>query len=394
MRCGIHIRPSGIGTICALLGLSPCLPDAARADDSPLVFERARIGDVTYEAAAIFDVNNDGKPDLVSGEYWFEAPEFVRKHKICDLARVEDYYDDFSDYPMDVNGDGRLDIVTGGWWGATLRWIENPDDAQKPWRVHDIDACGNVETTRFWDVDGDGRVEACPNAGGNFVAYRLNVNGEGKGTGSFTKHMLKAGGNGHGLGFGDINGDGRGDFVGPGGWLEAPQDRWKQEWIWHGELNLGTASVPIIVHDVNGDGRSDLIVGSAHDYGLAWYEQRIDAAGQRTWTRHDIDTDRSQYHEMTLADIDNDGQPELITGKRFRAHQWADPGSRDPLGLYYFEIDGGKFRRVTIDHGPADKTSGTGNYLWVADVDGNGWKDILAPGKEGLYLFKGKGPMK
>jgi hypothetical protein len=152
--------------------------------------------------------------------------------------------------------------------------------------------------------------------------------------------------------------------------------------------------VPILVYDVNADGKADLIVGGAHDYGLAWYEQHVDAAGKRTWVKHDIDTDRSQYHELQLVDIDNDGQLELLAGKRYRAHQEHDPGSLDPIGLYYFKIDGGKFRRVTLDYGPAGQASGAGIYLWVVDIDGNGWKDIVAPGKEGLYLFKNMGPLR
>jgi hypothetical protein len=370
---------------------------AALAGDAgvPLVWERTRIGDVTFEAASVFDINNDGKLDIVSGEYWFEGPIFAKRHPICDLPRIEDYYDDFSDYPMDVNGDGCPDIVTGGWWGATLRWRENPQGRPVEWKIHDIDAkCGSIETIRFWDVDGDGRVEVCPNAGGNIVAYSLDVDASGKGAGTFTKHVLKQGGCGHGLGFGDVNGDGRGDFVAPDGWLEAPKNRWNERWTWHPEFHLGSASVPILVYDVNADGKADLIVGGAHDYGLAWYEQHVDAAGKRTWVKHDIDTDRSQYHELQLVDIDNDGQLELLAGKRYRAHQEHDPGSLDPIGLYYFKIDGGKFRRVTLDYGPAGQASGAGIYLWVVDIDGNGWKDIVAPGKEGLYLFKNMGPLR
>ena len=154
----------------------------------------------------------------MTGEYWFEGPAFKKRHKICDYARVDDYYDGFSDYPMDVNGDGYEDIITGGWWNSTLRWLENPQGRPERWKVHDIDKCGNVETTRFWDVDGDGRVEAIPNAGGNLIAYRLVVDANGKGTGKFTRHVLKTGGVGHGLGFGDVNGDGRGDSSRTDGW--------------------------------------------------------------------------------------------------------------------------------------------------------------------------------
>jgi len=358
-----------------------------------LKFEKQRIGDVTYEAVSAFDVNGDGVLDVVSGEYWFEGPDFSKKHKICDVQKVEDYYDDFCDYPLDVNGDGYADIITGGWWGETLRWRENPKGKPDPWKVHDIEKCGNIETIRCWDVDGDGEVEVVANTPGKPTAfYKLVRDNEGKGTGEFKKIVVRNEPSGHGLGFGDINGDGRGDIVLAGGWIEAPENPLDGEWVFHAEFDLGSASVPILVHDVNGDGLADLIVGQAHNYGLAWWEQGKDPSGKRTWTKHDIDPERSQYHDMTLVDIDNDGELELVTGKRYRAHQGHDPGSADPLGLYYFKIKGGQFERFTIDYGPPTEASGAGIYLWVEDLTGNGWKDVLAPGKEGLYLFKNMGP--
>lgn len=365
------------------------------ADAPALKFERTRIGDakVIYEAASACDVNNDGALDIVSGEYWFQGPDFKTAHKICDVAYQSEYHDDFSDYPMDVNGDGYVDIVTGGWFCAKLAWRENPKGGTGLWTTRDIDACGNVETTRFWDVDGDGHVEVVPNAGGRVAYYTLVRDAAGKGTGKFTKHVVKPDGCGHGLGFGDVNGDGRGDFIIPDGWIEAPEDRAKGAWTFHPEFKLGSASVPILVHDVNGDGRADLIVGQAHNYGLDWYEQVL-KDGTRSWVTHSIDATRSQYHDLALADIDNDKELELITGKRYRAHNGHDPGGNDPIGLYYFENKGGLWERVTLDYGPATHASGAGIYFWVVDIDRNGWLDIVAPGKEGLYLFKNKGPVK
>lgn len=369
--------------------LAAAMAGTVRAE-SPLVFERVRVGDVTYESASAADINNDGRLDIVSGEYWFEGPEFTQRHRITSFQRVDDYYDTFSDFPMDVNGDGYVDIITGGWWGMTLRWEENPAGRDVEWKLHDIDKTGNVETTRFWDVDGDGHLDAVPNAGGNVVVFTLKRDASGKPAGAFDKHVIRQGGCGHGLGFGDVNGDGRGDFVIPEGWLEAPERPWAGEWKLHAEFQFGGASVPILVHDVNEDGKADLIVGQGHDYGLAWYEQGGDAS-RRTWTRRDIDPDRSQYHDLMLADIDKDGRPELLTGKRFRAHAWADPGSRDPVGVYYFEIEGGRFTRRTIDYGPAGRASGVGIYLWVADLDNNSWLDLVCPGKDGLYVFYNRG---
>lgn len=358
-----------------------------------LKWEKMRIGTATYEAAAAFDVNNDGILDIVSGEYWFEGPDFTKQHKICEIRREDDYYDDFSDYPMDVNGDGYMDIITGGWWGQTVYWRENPKGQPIEWTTHEVSKTGSVERCCFWDIDGDGQVEVVPNCPGQpFMVFKLVRDEKGKGTGEFKKFIVSDKPQGHGLGFGDILGNGRGALITAGGWLEPPANPLSGPWEWHEEFNLGSASVPILVHDVNGDGIPDIIVGQAHDYGLAWYEQGKGPDGKRTWTKHDIDPKRSQYHDIQVVDIDNDGQLELITGKRYRAHQEHDPGSLDPIGIYYFKINKGEFTRFTIDYGPAGQASGAGIYFWVEDLNKNGWKDIIAPGKDGLYLFRNLGP--
>lgn len=357
-----------------------------------LRFEKVIISSTTYEAAAVFDVNGDGIPDIVSGEYWFEGPDFTQRHKICDVQAVEDYFDDFSDYPMDVNGDGHFDIITGGWWGETLRWRENPRGSAEEWKVHDIARVGNIERNCFYDIDGDGHAEIIPNTPGNPLrVFQLKRDDAGKPTGEFAEHVLSSRPQSHGIGFGDVAGHGRTDIVMADGWFEAPEDPWNGEWVWHEEFDLKSASVPILVHDVNGDGLADLIVGQSHAYGLAWWEQGRDAQGRRTWTQHDIDPDRSQYHDMQLADIDNDGALELVTGKRYHAHCGKDPGAEDKIGVYYFKINGGAFDRITLDYGPAGVSSGVGIYFWIADLNGNGWKDIVAPGKDGLFLFRNLG---
>jgi len=364
---------------------------ALPAFGADLVFEKQRIGTGTYEAGALFDVNNDGVVDVVSGEYWHPGPEFSAAHKIGTILERSTYYDDFSNYPLDVNGDGYLDIVSGGWFGETMVWRENPKGGTGEWTVHEIDKVGNVERGCFWDIDGDGHVEAVPNLPNNgVVIFILERDSAGKGTGAFRRVDVYKDKQGHGLGFGDINGDGRGDLVMHNGWLEAPAQPFTEPWNFHGGMDLGESSVPILVYDVNGDGKNDLIVGQGHDYGLAWYEQR-EKDGALDWVKHDVETDRSQFHDMALADLDNDGAPELITGKRYHAHNGSDPGAAEPVGLYYYPLAGGNLKRHEIDFGPAESASGTGIYMWVADVDGNGWNDILAPGKEGIYLFKNQG---
>ncbi len=347
-----------------------------------------------FESAGVFDVTGDGRFNIVSGAYWYETPDIRTRHPIGEVLAVDEYYDDFSTIPMDVNGNGRLDFITGGWWGDTLRWRENPGDVEATWPEHIIAHTGNVETTRAWDVDGDGTLEVVPNTpGGPLVVYKLLTDSKGRGTGTFTAHTLYPEAQGHGLGFGDINGNGRGDFVLHNGWLEAPPDPYHDPWIFHPEFELGPmASIPILVVDVNGNGLSDLIVGNAHGYGLDWWEQCQAPDGSRRWQRHPIDPFNSQYHDLHWIDLDGDGACELVTGKRYRAHCGNDPGAFDDVGIYYFKWTGESFAKQVIDYGPPGRGKGCGIAFVVADVSGNGRPDIVAPGKDGLYLYENLGP--
>ncbi|PSR52847.1 hypothetical protein AHMF7605_04555 [Adhaeribacter arboris] len=365
--------------------------EKAPPGSKPLKFVKQQIAAESFESVDVFDVNNDKIPDLVSGSYWYEGPKFLNRHYIGEVKRFGEYWDDFSTVPLDVNGDHKIDFVTGGWFGKTLTWRENPGNGQE-WPEHRIAEAGNIETTRAWDVDGDGVPEIIPNTpNDSLVIYRLVKNSQGKGTGRFEPHRIM-GKHGHGLGFGDVNNDGRGDLLVENGWLEAPAQPFKQTWNFHEDFKLGTSSVPILVADVNKDGLNDLIVGQGHGYGLHWYEQKKDKKSKKsTWLKHAIDLNNSQFHTMHWLDLDGDGQEELITGKRYRAHNGNDPGEFDPLGIYYYKWNGESFTKQIVSYGPFGEGKGAGIYFSVTDLTGSGRKDIIVAGKDGLYVFFNQG---
>ncbi|MBO0947399.1 FG-GAP repeat domain-containing protein [Fibrella forsythiae] len=350
---------------------------------NPPRFVKYFVAAESYESAGVVDVDGNGTLDIVSGDFWYEndgtkQPTFRKRHLMGHQKREDQYYDDFSTIPFDVNADGRADIITGGWWSGKLRWLENV--SKDDWPIHEIANVGNVETTRAWDIDGDGKPEICPNNPGKPLVYLKYQ----------TDHTFKSipvhSTQGHGLGFGDVNGDGRGDFIISDGWLQQGGERTAPTWTYHPEFKLGTASVPVLVVDVDGDKSNDLIVGQGHGYGLHWYSQGKSATG-RTWTRHSIDEKNSQYHVMEWVDITGDGKPELLTGKRYRAHNDNDPGSNDPVGLYYFTVEKGIFKKNVISYGTAGEGKGTGIQFATADLRGTGRTDIVVAGKDGLYVF-------
>jgi hypothetical protein len=136
------------------------------------------------------------------------------------------------------------------------------------------------------------------------------------------------------------------------------------------------------VADVNGDGRNDVIAAAGHDFGVFWFEQ---PATPGPWRRRTVDSAWSQGHASTLADLNGDGPVDFITGKRFMAHNGADPGERDPLGVYWYEFRGAEWIRHVAEYGGR---VGGGMQLPVVDIDGDGDRDIICPGKSGLFLLK------
>jgi hypothetical protein len=358
-------------------------PIIASAQETTVKFKKQVIAYESTESVGVFDVDKDGILDLVSGSFWYKGPRFLDRFLIGEVKRFGEYYEDFSTIPMDVNEDGKMDFITGGWFEGTLVWKENPGDGSE-WTTHEIAKTGNIETTRGFDIDGDGVLEILPNTPGKELAYYKKT-----GPNQFEKYPV-AEMHGHGLGFGDINGDGRGDLVISEGWLEAPSDLKTGKWILHSDFNLGDASIPMIVTDVNSDGMADIIVGQAHGYGLFWMEQKKEG-NQISFVKHEIDPYQAQYHTMEWVDIDNDGQNELVTGKRYRAHNGKDPGGKDYAGLYYFKWNGESFTKNVISYGPLGEGKGSGLYISIADLDGDGWKDIVVAGKDGLVVFENLG---
>jgi hypothetical protein len=351
-------------------------------------FKRVLIDkDNKCEACSAADFNSDGKLEIICGEYMYSGKDFLTKAKICDIVYGDGYVHDFSDYPLDVNGDGYPDIITGSWWSEGLFWRENPGKREGMWKTHKIESLTNIETIRYFDIDNCGTAEIFPNTPNEAQSFFKLT-----GPGEFKRYIISESASGHGLGFGDINGDGKTDIILSNGWLEQPKDVYSPNWKFHRDFDIPGASVPMLVYDVNGDGLNDIIAGNGHGYGLWWLEQTIIDGGKRGFVRREIDTDCSQYHDMQIFDIDCDGEPELITGARYFAHNGNDPGEHDPIGTYIFKIrktpSGGiVFDKNILDRGPAESASGMGIYFWLEDLTGNGYKDIIAPGKEGLYVF-------
>jgi hypothetical protein len=184
-----------------------------------------------------------------------------------------------------------------------------------------------------------------------------------------------------------VDGDGKGDILTVHGWYRQV-DLARDKWEFHPEFDLKEAGIAIYTYDLNGDGLADLIYGKGHEYGLFWVEQKKDAAGKRTWIEHPIDLSWSQVHNVKLVDLNGDGKPEILAGKRYRGHDEKDQGSFDPLAIFYYTIDVGKEPKFTRHPIAYNSIAGAGTQFVVVDLDGDGDLDIVVAGKTGQYWFE------
>lgn len=337
-----------------------------------------------FSSAAVFDVDHDGDLDIVAGGYWYEAPEWTR-HFVRDVENINGRYDDYSSQPQDVNGDGWTDLISVNYRSRSIYWVRHPGDLSREWSRHIIDTPGRSETGRLFDIDADGDLDILPNGTDYAAWYEFSLAGDEP---QWERHDLPMELAGHGIGFGDMNGDGRRDIIGCRGWAEAPEDRSGGEWIWRPEFDLGQGvSIPILVADPEGDGDADLIAAHGHDFGLFWVEQSTGDDGRRDWTRHSIDDSWSCAHALLWADIDGDERDDLIAGKRYLGHDGRDPGETDPLCIYWYGYDPAtsSWQRHEIHYGGI---VGMDLDPKAVDLDGDGDIDLVAPARCGLHWLE------
>lgn len=379
------MRNLALTALLATLLAAPCLA-AGPSEEIPF---RKRVIDLgRNEPCAVADLNGDGFLDIVSGENWYRGPDFQRA-KFRSIHFWNNYIDDFSDLPFDVDMDGHIDVVSVGWGTRKIAWWRNPGRAIGEWQETAIHEGLPVEFALLVDLDGDGKArEVLPQFGGRAPAKTAWYESPGEGS-TWSERIVQAAADGHGIGAGDVNGDGRVDILTPKGWLEAPADPRKTPWTKRAEFAIEKHAGFLHVVDVNADGLNDIVAMHAHSYGIFWLEQGQGADGKRTWERHVIDEAWSQPHASTMADLTGDGRPELITGKRLYAHNGKDDGGREPLGLYWYEyVDTGQqweWARHVIHYGGR---VGGGMQIPVVDIDGDKDLDIVVAGKGGVFLFE------
>ncbi len=409
---------------CLLFFLSTLHMIDSVAEDAPVNFKRLQL-DLFYwsEGANFGDLNNDGVLDTISGPYWWEGPGFKRRHQFYPaettfsmvdnggnritypgyegaLGSKNAYsVDNFFTFSYDFSGDGWNDILTFGIPGAPAYLFINPGEKSGNWERHMVFDGVDNESPGLLDVTGDGRPEIVCNYHGQIGYAEYNPQDP---TAPWRFRAITNGDNwhkySHGLGVGDIDGDGRNDIVFKDGWYRQP-DSLADEPLWqkHEYLFSERGGAQMLVYDVNDDGLSDVITGLyGHGYGLAWYEQNNEG-GSITFRQHIIMSETgqensnrvnfSQLHALALVDVDGDGLKDIVTGKTFWAHgPDYDAGRNDPPVLYWFRLTRSGDQ---VDWKPylIDNDSGIGRQIGIGDITGDGRPDIIIGNKKGTMVF-------
>ncbi len=395
-----------LALLAAAIGSCPVFAIAGH----PIAFDVKLLTIDTNEGCDIADYDGDGKLDISAGRSWYRNGDWIPR-PVRNIDENRGYTCSNGEWAYDVNKDGLLDIVSISFFDTEVYWFENPGQELlmqgAMWPQHLLKDTGLAqnEVSFLVDINKDGIQEWHCNHYGKtnpttFFTFTTEerevevMKGKKKVMETVIVPTLKGHQigtvNSHGVGFGDLNNDGRDDVLFGRGWYEQPEgDPFADEWTYHTDWDVEHGACPMIVRDIDGDGLTDVINSNAHGFGLHfWKNLGRDADGTIQFDRQLIDDSVSQFHCLHMADLDGDGVDELVTGKRVRAHNGKDPGGTEPAGMYYYvwNQDKKSFTRYTIDYGNV----GIGLQIRTADIDADGDTDIVVAGKEGTQILFNK----
>lgn len=311
------------------------------------------------ERHAVGDIDGNGYPDIVIVKnlkghlLWFENSGRPRegnpwrRHVIT--TKLPGAYDVTL---ANFDGDGDLDVAASSWLlGNQFAWYENdgtPDDGA--WTKHLIeDELDETRTIRAADFDGDGDIDLLGTAAGNPR---------------------------------DTDADGQLDIV-PGVvlWYENTCHAGAIHWKRH-EIDRSPRPMHGEPADIDGDGDLDVVLAlgmsaptdTAHTHQVLWYENNgAPAAG--TWPKHVIAARFPDGIEAVAGDLDGDGDTDVV------ASSWRAPGR-----IAWFENSGDPQSQWTM-HVLKDNWR-SANQVIIADLNGDGRRDIAAVAEHGSYEFR------
>ena len=372
----------GIGVI-IVLAISLNVPNAltqteqvASADALPMPLQR----DVSFtnhvitttntpKAVYVADIDGDGDADVASTSHngdiaWHEndgdSPPAFTSHVITAAHQSA------SIYGADIDGDGDIDLVSVSAYDLTVDWYENVNSGSS-FISHNI--ATNV-VGALWcyaaDVDGDGDMDVLSaSTEDDTIAWYEN---NGTSSPSFTEHVITTNTNhARSVHAADVDGDGDIDVLSASSldnkiaWYENDGAS-PPSFTPHTITTSAADAKSVYTADLDKDGDMDVLSASRNDNKIAWYEN--DGASPPSFTSHIITTGASGTETVYAADIDSDGDVDILSGSRYvdRVDWYENDGNAPPT-----------FAAHTI--------TTSADSVWhviAADVDGDGDMDVLS----------------
>ena len=361
------------------------------------VIDPARPGRATF--LFDFDVNGDGRTDIVTGKFWYRQPadpnsDWMRTQLPAPLEDVIATHD--------FDGDGDVDLF--GTAGATLP-VQQSYWAPFVWARNDggeFTALSNIDNTDMDEMPSNDPVQGVAVArftpGGplqiavtwdnterptrNPFGVQLLTVPANPSTQTWERRKLSDVSVGEELSAVDMDADGDLDLFTGYMWLrnDGGSGQWPSVNVFNPETGQTSRHR---VMDVDDDGDLDAVIGYAHggdDKLVTWYEQRQPGD---SWQLHIIDNlPRGDAESMDVVDVDGDGDPDVVVGEY---NHNADVELSGTLFIYENRNDGANWTRHEVYDGDSHYQSSR-----AIDIDDDGDFDIAAKGwhHDDVYLYE------
>jgi hypothetical protein len=289
-------------------------------------------------------------------------------------------------FAIDLDGDGDTDIISASYNDDMIAWYEADDSNPPNFTQRVITTAADGVTSVFAiDVDLDDDIDilaASPYA--DEIALYENIGSDPPGF--FKTQITNSANHAVAVYAADVDGDGDIDVLSASfadnkiAWYENPEienttlnpDGGSARYVKHVITSNASRASSVFAVDMDSDGDTDVLSASATDDKIAWYEAALDTDTDGVvflgFTEHLISDEAVGAKSVYAADLDNDGDPDVISA--------ANGGNK--IAWYESDIDTSGSAPLAFTEHVVSATVMGANSVHAADIDSDGDIDLLS----------------